>query len=116
MTLRALILAVAIAGVPLPAAAHAFLERASPSAGQNLRESPARVELYFSEALEASFSEVRVTDALGRDTSAGPLVVSGNEMDLPLKRLPPGRYRVTWHAVSVDTHRTEGKYNFLVGP
>jgi methionine-rich copper-binding protein CopC len=35
---------------------------------------------------------------------------------LPLKQLPPGRYRVTWHAVSVDTHRTEGKYNFLILP
>jgi methionine-rich copper-binding protein CopC len=33
-----------------------------------------------------------------------------------LKPLKPGRYRVTWHAVSVDTHRTEGKYNFLVVP
>jgi methionine-rich copper-binding protein CopC len=116
MTLRALLLVVVIAGVPLPAQAHAFLERASPSAGQNLAVSPGRVELQFSEALEPSFSEVRVTDARGRDMSAGPQAVNGKEMDLPLKRLAPGRYRVTWRAVSVDAHRTEGKFNFLVGP
>ena len=116
MTLRALLLAVAVAGVPLPALAHAFLERASPSAGQNLNVSPGRVELQFSEALEPSFSEVRVTDTHGRDMSAGAQVVNGKEMDLPLKKLPSGRYRVTWRAVSVDAHRTEGKYNFLVGP
>lgn len=53
----------------------------------------------------------------GADMSAGPAsVVNGTEMDLALKPLPPGRYRVTWHAVSVDTHRTQGKYNFLVVP
>jgi methionine-rich copper-binding protein CopC len=33
-----------------------------------------------------------------------------------LKPLKPGRYGVSWHAVSVDTHRTEGKYNFVVAP
>jgi methionine-rich copper-binding protein CopC len=48
--------------------------------------------------------------------AAGPPDASGTEMDLPLKKLPPGRYRVTWHAVSVDTHHTEGKYNFLILP
>ena len=116
MTARATLLALAIAVAPVPALAHAFLERAAPSAGQNLPASPARVELHFSEALEPSFSEVHVTDALGRDMSAGTQVVNGKEMALPLKRLSAGRYRVIWRAVSVDTHRSEGKYNFLVGP
>jgi methionine-rich copper-binding protein CopC len=48
--------------------------------------------------------------------SAGPSVANGSALSLPLKNLKPGRYRVSWHAVSIDTHRSEGKYNFLVAP
>lgn len=72
--------------------------------------------MHFSEALEPSFSDVCVTDADGHDMSAANVAVSGTEMDLPLKKLPPGRYRVTWHAVSLDTHRTVGMYNFQILP
>jgi methionine-rich copper-binding protein CopC len=28
--------------------------------------------------------------------------------------LKPGSYTVTWHVLSVDTHRTEGSYSFTV--
>ena len=114
---RALILVVAIAGFALPAMAHAFLEKANPAAGENLKTAPARIELHFSESLEPAFSGVTVTGENGDDVSAGPATVAnGTELDLPLKKLSPGRYRVVWHAVSVDTHRTSGKYNFLVLP
>ncbi len=113
---RAPILAVVLAGLAVPAMAHAFLEKASPAAGENLHAAPAKIALHFSETLEPAFSGITVTDAAGADMRAGPPSVSGGEMDLPLRPLPPGRYRVTWHAVSVDTHRTAGKYNFLVLP
>ena len=116
MNARVILLIGVLVGISPPASAHAFLERASPSAGQNLRASPPRVEMHFSEALEPSFSDVKVTDIHGHDMAGGPPVASGTEMDLPLKKLPPGRYRVTWHAVSVDTHHTEGRYNFLILP
>lgn len=116
MNTRVILLIGILVGISPPAWAHAFLERASPSAGQNLRASPPRVEMHFSEALEPSFSEVRVTDNHGRTMAAGPPVASGTEMDLPLKKLPPGRYRVSWRAVSVDIHHTEGQYNFLILP
>jgi len=102
--------------VPLAAAAHAFLEKASPAAGENVHGSPPRIVLDFTEALEPSFSAIAVTDEQGRDVSAGVMIANGSEMTLPLAKLKPGRYRVSWHAVSVDTHRTEGKYNFLVAP
>jgi methionine-rich copper-binding protein CopC len=114
--LGAISLAAAIAGFVTPATAHAFLERANPAAGESLHQGAVKVELHFSEALEPSFSKVSVTDAGGHDMAAGDIDVSGTEMDVQLKKLSPGRYRVSWHAVSVDTHRTEGKYNFLILP
>jgi methionine-rich copper-binding protein CopC len=29
--------------------------------------------------------------------------------------LAPGSYSVTWHALSVDTHKTQGSFSFRVG-
>ena len=114
---RALLLIAAIAGTTLPAMAHAFLDKASPAAGENRHGSPVRIELHFTESLEPAFSGITVFGENGTEMSAGPATVAnGTELDLPLKKLPPGRYRVIWNAVSVDTHRTSGKYNFLVLP
>jgi copper(I)-binding protein len=112
--LKSLVLSVALAGMITPATAHAFLEKASPAAGQTLSAGPAQVFLRFSEGLERSFSGASVTDKGGSDVAAGPAVISGAGITLPLKKLAPGRYRVTWHAVSLDTHRTEGSYDFQV--
>lgn len=113
--MRPIVLAAAIVGLASPAMAHAYLEKASPSAGENLH-APAHVNLHFSETLEPSFSTVTVSDDKGVDVGAGMSVAHGTDMTLALKPLKPGRYRVTWHAVSMDIHRTEGKYNFLVVP
>ena len=77
---------------------------------------PKRVVLVFSEKLEPVFSGVAVTDASGRQRRSGPVVIGGKSMVAPLRPLPPGRYRVSWHVVSVDTHRTEGAYSFTVKP
>ena len=33
-------------------------------------------------------------------------------MRIGLKSLAPGTYRVRWHALSVDTHTTEGSFSF----
>jgi len=111
---KTLVLSVALAGMISPAMAHAFLEKASPAAGENMNGAPARVELNFSEPLEPAFSGAMVTDAAGRDMGTAASAANGSQIDLPLKKLSPGRYRVSWHAVSTDAHRTEGKYNFVV--
>jgi copper resistance protein C len=107
--------AIAIVCLATPAFAHAFLRHADPGAGATMKPPPGRVVLVFTEKLEPVFSGVAVTDARGRSVEVGSAVIGGNTMVAPLLPLPPGRYRVLWHAVSVDTHRTEGAYNFTVG-
>jgi methionine-rich copper-binding protein CopC len=114
--LKKIILAFLLAALGGPAAAHAFLEKATPSASANLRVAPANVTLKFSEALEPAFSGMTVTNAAGRDMSTGPTVTTGAEMLVPLGVLKPGRYSMRWHAVSVDTHRTDGRYEFTILP
>jgi copper resistance protein C len=116
MNPRIFIAAFVIACAATPAFAHAFLQHAQPGAGSAIKPPPSRVALTFSEKLEPVFSGVTVTDASGRNVEADTVVIRGNAMVAPLRPLPPGRYRVVWHAVSVDVHRTEGAYSFTVKP
>lgn len=102
--------------LPQAALAHAMLEHATPAAGATLKQSPANVRLEFSEPLEPSFSGATVTDVKGSSMASGLPQISDSSMTVELKPLTPGEYRVRWHAVSVDTHRTEGSYSFQIGP
>ena len=114
--MKRIVLALIFAGFCGPAGAHAFLEKATPSAGANLRVAPAKIELSFSEALEPAFSGVTVTNAAGTDMRAAPKETNSTQKTKTQRKHKPGRYSVRWHAVSVDTHRTDGHYNFTVLP
>jgi len=116
MNTRPLLVVLAMTCFASPAMAHAFLQHASPGAGATLAIAPKEIVLEFSEPLEPTFSGVDVADAIGRDVEATPAAISGTTMRVSLKTLAPGRYRVRWHAVSVDTHRTEGAYDIAVKP
>jgi len=97
------------------ACAHAFLDHANPLVGSTVRAAPREVTLSFTQDLEAGFSSVEVTDAHGARVDAGKPRVSANTMRIGLRSLPPGTYRVRWHVLSVDTHKTEGSFTFQVG-
>ena len=95
--------------------AHAFLDHASPLVGSTVASAPAEVVLTFTQNLEASFSTVQVTGPGGARVDQGRASVSGNTMRVGIKSVGPGSYRVQWHALSVDTHKTEGSFSFRVG-
>ena len=114
----ALITTVSLLLMPLaaPAAwAHAHLDHASPTIGATVATAPAEVALWFTENLEPAFSSIEVTDASGARVDQGTAAISTNTMRIGLKSLSPGTYRVRWHALSVDTHSTEGSFTFHVG-
>lgn len=104
-----------LAALASPAQAHAFLDHASPLVGSTVRSAPHDVSLWFTQNLEPAFSSVRVTDGGGARVDQGKAQISANVMRVGLKSLPPGTYRVQWHALSVDTHTTEGSFTFHVG-
>ncbi|MGB6657771.1 MAG: copper resistance CopC family protein [Xanthobacteraceae bacterium] len=97
------------------ARAHAFLDHASPLVGSTVAAAPHEVSLTFTENLEPAFSTVSVTDPSGAQISEGKAQVSGNTMRVGLKSIGPGSYKVNWHALSVDTHSTQGSFTFHVG-
>jgi copper resistance protein C len=97
------------------ARAHAFLDHASPLVGSSVPTAPREVSLWFTQNLEPAFSTLQVTDANGARVDQGKAQISSNVMRVGLKSLSPGSYRVHWHALSVDTHTTEGSFSFHVG-
>ena len=105
-----------LAGLTGAARAHAFLLHAAPGAGAVLTAPPKSVVLEFSEELEPSFSVITLTDDKNRNVATAPSSSRGREMTLPLPALMPGEYTVTWRALSVDTHRTGGRFRFTVKP
>lgn len=98
-----------------PALAHAMLQHASPAAADAVHPAPKTVTLQFSERLEPSFSklEVHAADGTAQTTATN---IAGTTMKAILKPLTPGTYKVVWHAVSIDTHITDGHYTFTVKP
>lgn len=113
---RVLLTACLSSALAVPAFAHAHLKQSDPAQGATMTKAPGQIALTFTEKLEPSFSNVAVTDAAGHDVEEAPAAISGISMSVKLKPLKPGIYHVAWHAVSVDTHRTQGTYDFTIKP
>ena len=101
-----------------PAFAHPKLDSASPAADVSVIASPKEIKLNFSEGIIAKFSGLEVKDEGGRAIPTGDAVVDFKEpkqLVVPVSApLAPGRYTVSWHAVSEDTHKVSGNYSFRV--
>jgi copper resistance protein C len=98
--------------------AHAQLEKATPGVGATVA-SASEIRLEFSEGVEPRFTKVSVTGPGGAVPLGAGKTESGNQAVLivPIsKPLPAGAYKVHWQAVSVDTHHTQGTFEFTVKP
>ncbi len=98
--------------------AHAQLERTNPPVGGSVSRSPPEIRLSFSENLEPRFSRAQLANSAGTIVSASSFVDrrNPNELVLRVPPLKPGRYKVIWRVISVDTHATEGDFAFDVKP
>lgn len=96
--------------------AHAHLQQSTPAADSTVA-SANELRLEFSEGIETSFTKVKLSHD-GADVAVSIKTEPGNKKVLivtPAQALPAGKYNVDWKAVSVDTHKSDGKYGFTVG-
>ena len=99
--------------------AHAFLDHAEPRVGSEMHGSPPAVNIWFTEKLEGALCKLQVFDDSGKEIDKRDQAVdSGNGalLKVSLPPLKPGKYKVVWRAVSVDTHVTNGDFVFEVLP
>lgn len=102
-----------------PVLAHAELVHAVPEPNAVLSQSPAQVELIFSEPLETELSGIQILDSDGQAIDMGEATVdptNPERMTVSLPPLPDGLYTVSWQALSqIDGHMEAGIYPFAVG-
>jgi len=96
--------------------AHAHLKSQTPAADSTVAAA-SELRLTFSEGVEAGFTKVILTRN-GAPVAVKELTTDADKKTLivhPAEPLTAGEYKVEWHAVSVDTHKSEGAYQFKVG-
>jgi hypothetical protein len=101
------------------AQAHAFLDHSDPKVGSRVPGSPAAVKVWFTQKLVPAFSNLQVFDADGKEIDKRDKHLDSSDPALLIVSVPPlkpGKYKVVWRAVSVDTHVTSGDFTFEVTP
>jgi len=102
------------------ALAHAQLKNTVPPAGATVATGPSEVRLQFNEAVEPRFSKISVELRGGKPIASEPPASDpADKATLIVKfaqPLPAGSYKVTWQAVSADTHKIKGSFTFQVRP
>jgi copper resistance protein C len=98
--------------------AHPQLQSAEPAAGVATTTSPKQIRITFNENVIPQLSGVEVKDQTGKVIPTGKAATDPANKKLLIvpvtEQLPPGDYKVEWHAVSDDTHRVKGDYSFSV--
>lgn len=106
-------------GVASPAQAHARLLRSDPPDNAILTAAPARVQLWFSEALTPQLSGARLLDINGREVAGLSITTDAAQptwMAVELPALGEGVYSLNWKVFSaVDGHYNQGVLVFGVG-
>jgi len=100
-----------------PAWAHAFLDHSDPKVGSTVKNSPLEIKIWYTQELEPAFSSIVVKDAQGKEVDKKDVHVDAKDkllLEVSLPKLPAGTYTVIWHVVSVDTHRTQGRFEFTI--
>ena len=95
--------------------AHAFVDHAEPAVGSQIHGAPTQVKIWFTEKLEPALSKIQVFDTSGLEVDKRDVKIDQSNaalLTVSLPELKPGKYKVVWRAVSVDTHVTTGNFTF----
>lgn len=93
------------------------LVSATPADGSTTARPPERVELTFSEEVDARFVQLAVLGPDAAPVTSGSPVTEGTAVSAGLgASLPPGEYGVSFRVVSADGHPVAGELRFRYEP
>jgi copper resistance protein C len=94
------------------------VQAADPAPGATTTTSPTQIPITFNENVIPKMSGVEVKEQTGKIIATGKAPTDpANKKSLVVpidEQLPPGDYKVEWHAVSDDIHRVRGSFSFSV--
>ena len=96
---------------------HASLIKSAPARRAQIFKSPAQIQLWFSERLEARFSSLRVINSSGKRVDLGNVAVSTDDpkrISVGVNPLAPGQYKIRFRVLSVDGHVVEDEVPFTI--
>lgn len=114
--LAAAAIVAALAADAAPAAAHAVIVSASPTADQHVAPGVVAIRIEFNSRIDKARSRLQVTAPAGDktdvpiDQAGDPNVAAGTT-----GALTPGAYVLRWQVLAIDGHITRGDIPFVVG-
>lgn len=116
MIYRRLLAGLLLSVVATVALAHAHLKSAVPGDGSTVAVSPANAVLSFSEPAHLTACWLQKGDE-PKQKIGGLSSTPSAEISVPLPKLSPGTYVLSWKVVGDDTHIVPGQIRFTVsGP
>src|SRR6266700_2336810 len=102
--LRFVLPLLALAAGATSAYAHAHLDHASPLVGSEVDAAPNEVRMWFTQELEPRFTSAQLRSSAGAVVATGSVdPADPKQVVIPLHGLAPGKYKVYWKILSVDT-------------
>jgi copper transport protein len=104
-----------------PVSAHAQFDHSDPPANSVLSVTPGRIQAYFTESLEHSYSRLVLYDQNGNLVTGTQTLFDATNpramvLVLPSTTLPNGTYSVVWRTLSADDgHQAQGYFAFTLG-
>ena len=77
------------------------------------------MKVWFTQKLIIAFSNLQVFDASGKEVDKHDKKLGASDpaqISVTVPPLKPGKYKVVWRAASVDTHVTNGDFEFEIAP
>src|SRR2546423_9125808 len=106
MKILSLLSGLALVTFGVTASAHAHLQKSSPADNSVITTSPAVLVLNFSEA--ARLTALSIQKGSDPRQKLKPLpTAAAQQISLPLPRLTPGTYSVSWHEIRSEEHTSE---------
>jgi hypothetical protein len=96
---------------------HAFLDKSEPKVGGTVKVPPTAVRIWFTDDTQADKSVIEVFDSAGNQVDKKDTHGDAHDKSLlvvTVSPLRPGIYQVRWHAMCIDSHKTEGDFHFTV--